>query len=110
MIVAIERLLQISLIGVPMILSGCAIMKHDQALDNKTLADDLAPAETLAHKQALADLNCANLKTDNLAAKNIEGAPLGPVWSNFEIQVSGCNKVKTYKIQCENGPICFLAK
>ena len=110
MITLIKRLLRTSLIVVPMSLGGCAILKHDQALDQKTLADDLGPAEALAHRQAITDIGCSNLKTDKLAAKNTEGAPLGPVWTNFEIQVSGCNKVKTYKIQCEIGPNCFLAK
>lgn len=105
-----KKLLQTLLIVVPMSLGGCTIMKHDQALDQKTLVDDLGPAEGLAHKQAITDLGCSNLKTDEVAAKNAEGAPLGPVWTNFEIQVSGCNKVKTYKIQCEIGPNCFLSK
>lgn len=108
MIFLFKRLIQTSLIVVPIYLGGCTIMKHDQALDQKTLADDLGPAEALAHKQAINDLSCSNLKTDEIAAKNTEGAPLGPVWTNFEIQVSGCNKVKTYKIQCEIGPKCFL--
>jgi hypothetical protein len=90
--------------------SGCAVVKHDATIDKKVLADDLSPAEALAHKAAANDLGCRDLKTDELSAKNAEGAPWGPVWSNFEIQVSGCGKVKTYKIQCEGPPTCFLAQ
>lgn len=105
-----KRILLATLISISMNFIGCAIVKHDQALDQKTLADDLGPAETLAHNKAILDLGCSNLKTDQLSAKNTEGAPLGPVWSSFEIQVSGCDKVKAYKIQCEIGQKCFLAK
>ena len=94
----------------PILFAGCGAIKHDAALDRKTLADDLTPAETLAHQQGLKDLGCSNIKTDELAARNLEGAPLGPVWSNFEIQISGCGKVRTYKIQCESEQICFLGK
>lgn len=91
-------------------LASCSVTKHDADMDRKRLADDLTPAETLAHKQGERDLGCSQLKTVELAAKNAEGAPLGPIWSNFEIQISGCGKVKTYKVQCEIDQICFIAK
>ena len=109
MIKFLNRLLQATLITSSMTLAGCAIIQHDKDLDRKMVSDDLGPAETLAHKQAVADLGCSNLKTNELSAKNNEGAPLGPVWTNFEIQISGCGKVKTYKIQCELQQMCFIA-
>jgi len=90
--------------------NGCAIIKYDAELDKKRLADDLIPAEALAHQLGQKDLGCSNIKTDELSAKPKEGAPQGPVWSNFIIQVSGCGKVKTYKIQCEIESACFLAE
>ena len=91
-------------------LSACGVMRHDATLDRKVLADDLTPAESLAHQLGQKDLSCNDLKTDELSAKNIEGAPQGPVWSNFVIQISGCGKVRSYKIQCELDGICFSAK
>ena len=106
----LNRLIQSVLITTSMTLAGCAIIQHDNDLDRKMVSDDLEPAEALAHKQAVTDLGCSNLKTNELSAKNSEGAPLGPVWTNFEIQISGCGKVKTYKIQCELQHMCFIAK
>jgi hypothetical protein len=91
-------------------LSACSVIQHDHAQDKRVLADDLGPAEALAHQLAQKDLVCSSLKTDELSAKNAEGAPLGPIWSNFTIQVSGCGKTKTYKIQCETESMCFNAK
>lgn len=105
-----NRFLQTALITTSMTVAGCALIQHDKDLDRKIVSDDLGPAEALAHKQAMADLSCSNLKTNELSAKNYEGAPMGPVWTNFEIQISGCEKVKTYKIQCELQHMCFIAK
>lgn len=91
-------------------LNACALVRHDATLDSKVLADDLVPAEAMAHQLGRNDLSCTNLKTDELSAKNKEGAPQGPVWSNFVIQVSGCGQIKTYKIQCELQAKCFPAQ
>jgi hypothetical protein len=91
-------------------LSACGLVRHDSTLDRKVLADDLTPAESLAYQLGQKDLSCSDLKTDELSAKNTEGAPQGPVWSNFVIQLSGCGKVRTYKIQCELDGLCFPAK
>lgn len=91
-------------------LNACAVVRHDATLDRKVLADDLSAAEEIAHDLGEKELSCPDLKTDELSAKNTEGAPQGPVWSNFVIQISGCGKEKTYKIQCEVAAKCFLAK
>ncbi len=96
------------LLTVAFFFNGCAIIQHDAEIDKKRLADDLIPAEALAHQLGQKDLTCSNIKSDELSAKPKEGAPQGPVWSNFIIQVSGCGKVKTYKIQCETKSACFL--
>jgi hypothetical protein len=110
MMMTLRKYLMVVLWTIPFFFNGCAIIKHDAEIDKKRLADDLVPAEALAHQLGQKDLGCSNIKTDELSAKPKEGAPQGPVWSNFIIQVSGCGKVKTYKIQCEIESTCFRAE
>lgn len=92
------------------LLSACAAVQHDTTLDQRFLSHDLSSAESLAQKAGQKDLGCVTVKTEELAAKNAEGAPMGPVWTNYMIRISGCGKEKSYKIQCEAEYACFLAK
>jgi hypothetical protein len=94
----------------PFLLIACTAVQHDSALDKRFLSHDLRSAESLAQKTGQQDLGCANVKTEELSAKNAEGAPMGPVWTNYTIRISGCGKEKSYKIQCEAEYACFLAK
>lgn len=94
----------------PCFLSACAAVQHDATLDKRFLSHDLSAAESLAQKTGQNDLGCANVKTEELSAKNVEGAPMGPVWANYMIRISGCGKEKTYKIQCQAEYACYLPK
>jgi len=96
--------------GAPLLLSACAAVQHDASLDKRFLSQDLSSAESLAQKTGQKDLGCADVKTEELSARNAEGAPMGPVWTNYMIRISGCGKDKSYKIQCEAEYACFVAK
>ena len=105
-----RRHLMFFLLSLLSFLSACAAVRHDATLDQNFLSHDLTSAEGLAQHTGQKDLDCSSLTTEKLAAKNAEGAPMGPIWSNYLIRVSGCGKDKTYKIQCEGEYACFLAK
>lgn len=93
----------------PLLLSACAAVQHDATLDKRFLSHDLSSAESLAQKTGQKDLDCASIKTEEMSARNVEGAPMGPVWANYRIRVSGCGKEATYRIQCEAEYACFIA-
>lgn len=93
-----------------LLLGACAAVQHDATLDNRFLSHDLGSAESLAQRTGQKDLGCANVKTEELSARNVEGAPMGPVWANYRIRISGCGRETSYKIQCEAEYACFLAK
>ena len=92
------------------LLSACAAVQHDATLDQRFLRHDLSSAESLAQKTGQKDLECAHVKTEEMSARNAEGAPMGPVWANYSIRISGCGKETAYKIQCEAEYACFVAK
>jgi len=98
------------LICLPFLLTACVAVQHDASLDQRFLNQDLNSAEVLAQKNGQKDLACNQVKTEELSARNAEGAPMGPVWANYMIRISGCGKEKSYKIQCEAEYACFLAK
>jgi len=110
MLIRLQQPLLALLFCLPFLLSACAAVQHDASLDQRFLSRDLSAAESLAQKTGQKDLACANVKTEELAAKNAEGAPMGPVWTNYRIRISGCGKDKSYKIQCEAEYACFVAK
>ena len=89
-------------------LSGCTIMSHDASVDQRMMADDLSPAVRVARAQGRRDLNCETLTIRELTATKSEGAPMGPVWGCYEIQVSGCGKSKSYDIQCQDEEGCII--
>ena len=93
-----------------LLLSACAAVQHDATLDNRFLSHDLGSAESLAQRTGQKDLGCSNVKTEELSARNVEGAPMGPVWANYRIRISGCGKETSYRIQCEAEYACFVAK
>ncbi len=97
---------RIFLLLAPLTLAGCAIQAHDAAFDRYRLAENLKPAEVLAKKLAITDLNCTHIKTQELSGKNVEGAPMGPVWRDYIIQTTGCGRAKNYVIQCEGDSDC----
>ena len=92
-----------------LLLSACAAVQHDATIDKRFLSHDLGSAESLAKKTGQKDLECANVKTEEMSARNVEGAPMGPVWANYRIRVSGGGKEASYRIQCEAEYACFLA-
>lgn len=87
--------------------AGCAIQAHDARLDQYRLRENLTPAESLAKGLAIKAYGCENMTARELSGKLAEGAPLGPVWRDYEIQVSGCGHSQTYLIQCEGDSTCF---
>jgi hypothetical protein len=89
------------------ILLGCAVEEHDARLDRYDLQETLTPAENLAKGIAAKDLGCAALTAKELSGKTAEGAPLGPVWRDYEVLVTGCGKSQAYMIQCEGDGTCF---
>lgn len=87
--------------------SGCAIQAHDAELDSYRLAENLKPAEVLAKKLAIQDLDCPKIVAKEVSAKITEGAPLGPVWRDYTIRTTGCGKTRDYAIQCEGDSNCL---
>jgi hypothetical protein len=83
-------------------------MTHDASLDQRMLSVELTPAERLAKEQGTGDLNCNSLSAKEISSMKSEGAPMGPVWSCYDIQVSGCGKVRKYEIQCQDGGGCIV--
>lgn len=110
MITHIRHLQTPLLFFVLLLLGACATVQHDATLDNRFLNHDLGSAESLAQRTGQKDLGCANVKTEELSARNAEGAPMGPVWANYRIRISGCGKETSYRIQCEAEYACFVAK
>ena len=50
-------------------LNGCAIQAHDAELDRYRLEENLKPAEVLAKKLAVQDLDCAKIAVREMSAK-----------------------------------------
>jgi hypothetical protein len=93
-------------------LTGCSMTDHDAKLDQKQTHKDKPLAESTAKQQAISDLACEQITTTILSRKNVEGAPLGPVWSNYTIATQGCGKSATYLITCKGTyrPYCYEKK
>jgi hypothetical protein len=91
---------------------GCASeIKHDQRLDQNSNRIEAPVALKLAASLSANDLSCPAAKVKVLKVKDNEGAPLGPVWSDYEILAEGCGKMKTYNIDCAgymDNPKCYL--
>ena len=91
-------------------LSGCALESHDAHLDAGAIARYRPAAERVTQKMASSDLACPEVETSVVSRKDVEGAPLGPVWSDFRIEARGCGKTAQYIVQCK-GPrdgSCFV--
>ena len=95
-----------SLILAALVISGCSAVSHDASLDNRQITTNQPVAEELAKKLFSSELTCDKVTDEVISRKNIEGAPMGPVWNNFTIAVSGCGKTSTYTITCKG----FISK
>jgi len=84
-----------------LVISGCSAVSHDAALDNRQINKDQPVAEELARKLFSSELSCDKVTDKVLSRHNVEGAPMGPVWTNYSIAVSGCGKTSTYVISCK---------
>lgn len=80
--------------------AGCALVANDAELDRETIRADQPLALRTARQQAATELGCQTIGTEILSRKDVEGAPLGPVWSNYLISATGCGKSATYLIEC----------
>lgn len=80
--------------------AGCVLIANDAELDRESIRADQPLALRTARQQAVADLGCQTISTEILSRKDVEGAPLGPVWSNYLISTTGCGKSATYLIEC----------
>lgn len=93
-------------------LSGCSWVSHDEALDKRQIKNDQPAAEDVARSLARAELDCKQVTDQVLSRKDVEGAPLGPVWSVYQISAQGCGKSSTYTITCKGvlrKPYCYKA-
>lgn len=89
---------------------GCAWVSHDEALDNQQIKNDQPVAEEVARTLATADFDCKEVTDQVLSRQDVEGAPLGPVWSVYRVSVQGCGKSSTYTITCKGvsrRPYCY---
>ena len=96
-----------------MLLNGCSAISHDAALDQRQISKDQPYAESVARALGSADLDCQNVSDKVLSRTDAEGAPMGPVWSDYTISVQGCGKSATYQISCKgllSKPNCYKAK
>ena len=50
MLMTLRMSVMVVLLTVAFFFNGCAIIQHDAEIDKKRLADDLIPAEALAHQ------------------------------------------------------------
>ena len=100
----------VRLLFASLFLGGCSIQTHDATLDAYRLNENLGPATERVKQQAAKDLACNHLTANVLSGKNVEGAPLGPVWRDYRLQVTGCNKQAVYQIQCWGDRNCLKAR
>lgn len=101
------------LIFTAMAVNGCSAISHDLALDQRQLGKDQPYAESVAKALGSADLACQKVSDHVLSRTDAEGAPMGPVWSDYTISVQGCGKSVTYQISCKgllSQPNCYKAE
>lgn len=101
------------LIFTAMAVNGCSAISHDSALDQRQMSKDQPYAESVARATGSADFGCQNVSDKVLSRTDAEGAPMGPVWSDYTISVQGCGKSATYRISCKgllSKPNCYKAE
>lgn len=98
------------LMGFGVLFSSCALIKEDADSDRSLNRNDRPEAERTARERFSKDTGCMNPIVKMLSVKDTEGAPMGPVWSNYSIGITGCNQAKTYLIECKGTftkPLCM---
>lgn len=86
------------LIGV---LGGCVT-------DAELLAENSRIATKTAEQRAAEELNCPQAKATIIAKKEVPGQPLGELYSEYGIRVSGCGRQAAYEVECRDEKICSI--
>ena len=85
------------------LLAGCVT-------DTQLLAQNSQIAQQTAENKAKDELGCAQLKTLILSKKQVPSTPLGFLYSQYQIQVSGCGKQASYVVECRDEKLCYFAR
>ncbi len=85
------------------LLAGCVT-------DTQLLAQNSQIAQQTAEKKAKDELGCAQLKSSILNMKQVPSTPLGFLYSQYQIQVSGCGKQASYIVECRDEKLCYFVR
>ena len=99
------------LVGCGILCSSCALIDEDADSDRLLNRNDRPEAERTARERFSKDTGCPNPTLKILSVKDTEGAPMGPVWGNYSMDLKGCNHAKTYLIECKGTytkPVCMI--
>lgn len=74
--------------------------------DAELLKENMRIAIQTAEQRAATDLGCPHPKSKIVRPKEVPGIPLGELYSEYDIQVTGCGKQISYAVECRDQSVC----
>lgn len=76
--------------------------------DAELLKENMKTATQTAERRAATDLECTHTQTKAIKPKEAPGIPFGELYSEYDVQVTGCGKQISYTVECRDRSVCSI--